>query len=63
MVNSVDSIIAQIKKEDIDVESQCFAAEEFKNGSKLSRPSMHSINRRAQNNNYDGITASESGAT
>ncbi|EFO17565.1 hypothetical protein LOAG_10935 [Loa loa] len=47
-----------IKKEDIDVESQCFAAEEFKNGSKLSRPSMHSINRRAQNNNYDGITAS-----
>ncbi|KAL3998472.1 hypothetical protein ACH3XW_15190 [Acanthocheilonema viteae] len=57
MTNLVDSVITQIKKEDIDVERQCFAPE-FKNSNELCRPSMNFNSDRSQCNNYKDITAS-----
>ncbi|VDK69836.1 unnamed protein product [Litomosoides sigmodontis] len=59
MTNSVDRIITQIKKEDIDIENQCFAPEEFKNGSKLIRLSMNCSSEKIQDNNCRDITVSE----
>ncbi|OZC12608.1 hypothetical protein X798_00239 [Onchocerca flexuosa] len=57
MTNSLDTVITQIKKEDIDVENQCFAVEEFKNGNDLCRPSTNSSNDRVQTNIYKNVTA------
>uniref|UniRef100_A0A8R1TIB9 Uncharacterized protein n=1 Tax=Onchocerca volvulus TaxID=6282 RepID=A0A8R1TIB9_ONCVO len=57
MTNSLDTVITQIKKEDIDVENQCFAVEEFKNGNDLCRPSTNSSNDRTQTNIYKNVTA------
>uniref|UniRef100_A0AAF5PZT3 Uncharacterized protein n=1 Tax=Wuchereria bancrofti TaxID=6293 RepID=A0AAF5PZT3_WUCBA len=59
MANLADSVTTQMKKVNIDVESQCFATEEFKNGSEMCRPSMNSNSDRAQIKNYKGVTTSE----
>ncbi|CAG9538029.1 unnamed protein product [Cercopithifilaria johnstoni] len=49
----------KIKKEDIDVASQCFAPEEFKIGTELCRRlSMNSNSDRSQGNNYRDIVSS-----
>ncbi|KAK6106210.1 hypothetical protein QQG55_23325 [Brugia pahangi] len=57
MANSAGSVTTQVKKVNIDMENQCFATEEFKNGSEMCMPSMNSNNDRTQSKNCKGVTS------